>query len=386
MQPSLDGPGARDASSDGVPTPPAPHGYTTRARRPSRARAVALGACLAVAVVGAALGAIELRLRLSQIPDPADTRPEPSGRRFPLMLVDEPTCYFGYAPRTEQRFQKDGGPLRHRHVTDGDGFRIEAGAAPRSAACRILAVGDSYTAGMYVEAQEAWPAVLEAVLRARGYSVRVDNGGLQGHTITQERAEVLSRWAPLRPNIIVVGRSSNDLIDVAQLLRSGCRVGGPPPQEFEPALPERSLDLHLVAGAMEARARVHVMAERLRGLMAGGPPPGEAPAERAAAESAYLEEACDLTRGAAGFGARVLFANLESQGCRPPCDDGAFERRLTAAVSAAGASTVDLTAVLTGESMRLLPWDNHASPQGHAALAARLAAALVARGWLQGCR
>ncbi len=151
---------------------------------------------------------------------------------------------------------REGTPLRHRHTTDAEGFRVDDPAAPRNGACRVLALGDSFTAGPSTSTPaRAWPAALEARLRAKGYSVRVDNGGLQGHTITQERAEALSRWASLRPRVVVVARTSNDVTDVLSLQRAGCRIGGAPPATFTPALPNAAMDLRLVAGAVEgARA------------------------------------------------------------------------------------------------------------------------------------
>jgi len=46
----------------------------------------------------------------------------------------------------------------------------------------ILALGDSLTAGLGLEASEAFPARLEAALRAKGLDVRIVNGGVSGDT------------------------------------------------------------------------------------------------------------------------------------------------------------------------------------------------------------
>jgi lysophospholipase L1-like esterase len=304
------------------------------------------------------------------------------------MLVDEESCYVGYAPRTEQVVSREGTPLRHRHATDAEGFRVDDPSAPRTGACRVLALGDSFTAGLYVDAAHAWPAALESRLRAKGYSVRVDNGGLQGHTITQERAEALSRWASLRPRVVVVARTSNDVTDVLSLQRAGCRIGGAPPAAFTPALPNAAMDLRLVAGAVEARARLQGMTTRLLDTLRGGRPDLDVP-RCAAASELYLREAQDLARGAARAGTRVLFAAFE----RPWCGEGtnhldapAFEARVAAAVVAEGARTADLSETLLPPSTRLRPWDNHPSQRGHEVLAAGVAADLIASGWLEACR
>lgn len=375
----------------------APLGQRTRGRRASWARVLAAGSVAALGVVGVALVAAELRLRRSERAAPrvaparapsAWTPPDPSRARIPLMLVDEETCYVGYAPRTEQTIPFDGTPLRHRHLNDADGFRVDDPSAPRKGACRVLALGDSFTAGLYVDAARAWPAAVEARLRAKGYSVRVDNGGLQGHTITHERAEALSRWASLRPRIIVVARSANDVTDVLSLQRAGCRIGGAPPATFTPALPSVAMDLRLVAGAVEARARLRGMTERLLGTLRGGRPDLDTPRCNAASEL-YLREAQDLARGAARAGARVLFAVFEHPWCGAGAnhlDPQAFEARAAAVAAAEGARTVDLSEVLQAPNTRLRPWDNHPSARGHEALAAGVTADLIASGWLEACR
>jgi len=46
----------------------------------------------------------------------------------------------------------------------------------------ILALGDSLTAGLGLEASEAFPARLEAALKAKGLDVRIVNGGVSGDT------------------------------------------------------------------------------------------------------------------------------------------------------------------------------------------------------------
>ncbi len=369
------------------------------------ARVVAVGAALAVGVVGVGLGLTEMRLRRAEpgtalppvatpTPRTSPAPPLPRGsaqvamHRIPLMLVDEETCYVGFAPRTEQTFARDGTPLRHRHLTDAEGFRVDGTAPRRPAACRVLAVGDSFTAGLYVDAARAWPAVLEAKLRARGFRVRVDNGGLQGHTITQERAEVLSRWASTRPRAVVVGRTANDVTDVLALQRAGCRLGGPPPREFAPALPGVLQDLRIVAGALEARARLRVLTARQEEILRGGAPALDAPG-CAAAGAAYVTEARDLARGAARAGTRVLFAAFEPAWCGESealLDPAIFEARVDAAVTAEGARTLDLYGVFSRSEHRLKPWDNHPSARGHDVLAEGIAADLVASGWLAGCR
>lgn len=56
-------------------------------------------------------------------------------------------------------------------------------AAPAHAEpIRIVAFGDSLTAGYLIPRAQAYPAQLQAVLRAKGYDVAVKNAGISGDT------------------------------------------------------------------------------------------------------------------------------------------------------------------------------------------------------------
>src|SRR6202161_4987944 len=51
-----------------------------------------------------------------------------------------------------------------------------------AAAAQIVAFGASNTAGYGVGSDQAWPARLEAMLRASGYQASVANAGISGDT------------------------------------------------------------------------------------------------------------------------------------------------------------------------------------------------------------
>ena len=55
---------------------------------------------------------------------------------------------------------------------------------------RIVAVGASNTFGRGVGASHAWPARLEALLRARGYDVQIINAGINGDDTNGMRARM----------------------------------------------------------------------------------------------------------------------------------------------------------------------------------------------------
>ena len=57
-------------------------------------------------------------------------------------------------------------------------------ASGQSRPARIIAFGDSLTAGYLLPARAAFPAVLERALRAAGHNVEVTNAGVSGDTAT----------------------------------------------------------------------------------------------------------------------------------------------------------------------------------------------------------
>lgn len=74
---------------------------------------------------------------------------------------------------------------------------------------RIMALGDSLTAGFGLSAADSFPAQLEAALKARGLSVEVSNAGVSGDTTAGGLARL--DWALSdRPDAIIVALGAND--------------------------------------------------------------------------------------------------------------------------------------------------------------------------------
>ena len=86
-----------------------------------------------------------------------------------------------------------------------------SGAAPAAAATRILALGDSLTAGLGVAPDQAFPAQLAARLKADGYDVVVDNGGVSGDTTADALARLDWTLAD-RPGIVLLEFGANDML------------------------------------------------------------------------------------------------------------------------------------------------------------------------------
>ncbi len=74
---------------------------------------------------------------------------------------------------------------------------------------RILALGDSLTAGFGLAAADSFPVQLENALRARGLSVKVLNAGVSGDTTAGGLARL--DWAlGERPDLVIVALGAND--------------------------------------------------------------------------------------------------------------------------------------------------------------------------------
>ncbi len=76
---------------------------------------------------------------------------------------------------------------------------------------RVVALGDSLTAGYGVGPKEAFPVQLEAALRARGHDVAIENAGVSGETATQGLARL--DWSvPQGTDAVIVALGANDML------------------------------------------------------------------------------------------------------------------------------------------------------------------------------
>jgi acyl-CoA thioesterase I len=87
-----------------------------------------------------------------------------------------------------------------------------AGAAPAAERpVRIVALGDSLTAGLGLPAHAAFPARLEKALRAKGLAVEIANAGVSGDTASGGLARLA--WAvPEGTNAVIVELGANDML------------------------------------------------------------------------------------------------------------------------------------------------------------------------------
>ena len=84
-------------------------------------------------------------------------------------------------------------------------------AAPAAAAPRVLAFGDSLTAGLGLSPEQAFPARLQAQLAAQGIAAQVTNGGVSGDTTAGGLARLDWTLAD-HPDIVLLELGANDAL------------------------------------------------------------------------------------------------------------------------------------------------------------------------------
>jgi acyl-CoA thioesterase-1 len=81
--------------------------------------------------------------------------------------------------------------------------------AASSDAATIVALGASNTYGKGVARNQAFPAQLEAILRAKGFNVRVVNAGINGDT-TESMLQRMDRVVPNGTSAVILQPGGND--------------------------------------------------------------------------------------------------------------------------------------------------------------------------------
>lgn len=156
-------------------------------------------------------------------------------------------------------------------------FAADADAA-KAAPIRIVAFGASETAGYGVGSSEAWPARLEAMLRAKGYDVSIANEGVSGDTT----AGMLSRLVSAVPNgtriaLLAIYYYNDGLYGVSQGQSWDCADGTEQPfypigvsgrkprqdrQGFARPLPQYTASDDETPTVSDGRSSLHSMARR----------------------------------------------------------------------------------------------------------------------------
>ncbi len=90
-------------------------------------------------------------------------------------------------------------------------FQTTASVASDTKPIRIVAFGDSLTAGYQLPPPDAFPAQLERALKARGYNVKVLNAGVSGDT-TRGGLERFDWAVPQDTDAVILELGANDAL------------------------------------------------------------------------------------------------------------------------------------------------------------------------------
>jgi lysophospholipase L1-like esterase len=301
------------------------------------------------------------------------------------------------------------GPLGEAIHVDAAGLRgPEIGRAAASVT-RVLVLGDSFTFGVGVAEEDAFPAALgRALARESGAAVEVLNGGVPGYNLFQETRALAIRVAALAPDFVVLGFLENDLynLDGSDLVAAPDGTLRPRPGAFQAAtalnpfvaLPGGGLWLQIHSAAFRLAslwaigARLSVRGDADLAALASEVERGtdlptrllrgeddEATAARWEAAARELHVANTVARRGGVPLVLVLFPRPEQ--LYAPRLRGGFAR-IAAVAEHEGILVVDPAPLLAEEPHRvglyLFPADHHPSARGYARLAKITADVLLA--------
>jgi acyl-CoA thioesterase I len=111
----------------------------------------------------------------------------------------------------ELRHDQFGGRMKLRNIATLAAFFITAFIVnPGPALAQVVALGASDTAGKGLPSQQAYPAQLEVMLRAKGYHVSVANEGISGDP-TQGMYARLDSAVPQGTRVVILQPGNNDM-------------------------------------------------------------------------------------------------------------------------------------------------------------------------------
>lgn len=153
--------------------------------------------CLA-ALLAAEIVARRAAPRPGHVPYPAGS---PSG-----LFHSHPRRGFTYAPGAELQVLRAGRSVWMRINEEG----MRDGPLPEDPGiARVLVVGNSFTVGLGLPADQAWPSRLEELLDTEGVAapagVRVLNAAVEGHGLVEMRATVEDLLPEVRPSLVIAG-------------------------------------------------------------------------------------------------------------------------------------------------------------------------------------
>lgn len=143
-----------------------------------------------------------------------------------FLFVEDPTL--GYRLRPGFRGRQSLGEFKLDLEINSLGLR---GPEPRRNEAKtysILGLGDSFTFGTGVSAEETYLAVLEELLRSERHDLEVINAGVPGYGTRQELAYLIQNGARFHPSIVLLGfyalNDPDDNVEPDSIVRDGFLV------------------------------------------------------------------------------------------------------------------------------------------------------------------
>ena len=291
-----------------------------------------------------------------------------------------PILRFEYQPN----HRPGGPPFEDGHETfeiNSWGFRDREFSAHKPGVTRMVALGDSVTAGLGVaDAKDTYPKVLERLLDGTGARVEVFNLGVGGYDTEQEVETLRVNVDRIRPDVVSVGFSMNDFARVDGGIEDRVR-------NIERAGPHTAL-AHIVT--MTHSRFLFFLFHRLAALRGGDVEPGAAishvdrpatPSENVARGLAALS----ALQSRYGFRA-IIFIIPAFDRPFSAYRHGAIHNRLRRlAAQHRNLVVVDLLedlAPMDTMAPRLSRDGLHPTESGHAAIASAMCRSLVSLGWM----
>ncbi|MBI5853441.1 MAG: hypothetical protein HZB39_20720 [Planctomycetes bacterium] len=385
----------------------APHARTRRRRR-------GFGCLLAILLAVAALGLLELGLRLFVGPVLGHVA---EARDLYVLSGD------GYALRPDARTTLTLAGRACEVRIDGLGLRGDP-LPPPGDAPRILVLGDSMVFGLGLEQKETIPSQLGEVMLAHGVRAAVANGGVPGYG-TSDVAAAAARLVPrIGPRLVVacvyLGNDFEDDVPLGHGIVAGHLLSRPRADAARDSW-HAWLVMHVLTAQVVERLTARWVPEwsAARGILrraepvestafAGWPPPNcrvEGLCFDADPAPRFVDDAlarlagsfADLKASCAGTSLLVVVIPCWRHLLRPVWEDslrtagldpaqhrfGAIQERVARVAAEAGVEFVDLTAGLASSpellSLFLLPHDGHFSPAGARRVAELLLDPVLAR-------
>jgi len=324
------------------------------------------------------------------------------GSWLPGAVRPHPTRGYALVPGFSARVTAEEAFGSMHIAINAEGLREQPLETLRAADLRILAVGDSFTFGFGLEAEQAWPDRLEVALHTMlpARSLAVINAGVPGYNLAQMDEMVREMLARTAPQLIIAAvyvggfdRMLNPLTTLGDLvirsseLRVVRLVGGGLVRSSFYNQTVVDLDLwlktHWYFGAWLFDGAFEVF-DRARGCLseaAGEPAPASADGGPFHGVAEGLEALARLQRRArdAGVPLVVLVVASFEPDHRTTSRQRLISRELARFGAAAGIPVVDPTEALQEADipLRVRPSDYHWSAAAYEVVAGELAAALL---------